>query len=296
MERPLAVVGFVGLGRMGWPMAHNLAQDGRPPIVHDADGERAAAFAAEHPSVAVAVGPGDFATADLVITMLPDDRAVTEVIADWQGGIAAALRSDAVVVDMSSSNPIATRALGDRITQPVVDAPVSGGVPRAVDGTLTIMAGADDEAALATVLPVLEILGARVVPCGPLGSGHAMKALNNFVAGAAYSALAEALVIGERYGLAPETMLDVINTSTGRSFSSEMVFAREVVTGRYGTGFALGLLAKDTSIAASLARSAEVDAPSCALTQQRWQQAAEQLGGDADHSEAHRAWFPASPD
>jgi 3-hydroxyisobutyrate dehydrogenase len=287
-------VGFVGLGRMGRPMAHNLAQAGVELIVHDADAAVARAFATEHGS-RVATGPAGFGPASLVVTMLPDDRAVTEVMVGWEGGIATALAPDAVLVDMSSSNPVATRALGDRITQPVVDAPVSGGVAGATDGTLTIMAGTDHEAALETVRPVLEILGARVVPCGPLGSGHAMKALNNFVAGAAYAAVAEALEIGERYGLAPETMLEVINTSTGRSFSSETVFAREVVTGRYGTGFTLGLLAKDTSIAASIAGAAEVPAPACALTQQRWQQAAEQLGGAADHSEAHRAWYPENP-
>jgi 3-hydroxyisobutyrate dehydrogenase len=288
-------VGFVGLGRMGWPMSHNLVAAGTPLIVHDADPGRARAFADEHPGVTVAAVPGDFAMAGIVVTMLPDDRDVAEVMTSWEGGLAAALAPGAVVVDMSSSNPIATRALGERLAQPVIDAPVSGGVPRAIDGSLTIMAGTDHDAALQRARPVLEILGARVVPTGPLGSGHAMKALNNFVAGSAYAALAEAVTIGERFGLAPETMLDVINTSTGRSFSSEMVFAREVVTGRYGTGFALGLLAKDTSIAASLARAAQVDAPACALTQERWAQAAERVGGAADHSEAHRAWYPDEP-
>jgi 3-hydroxyisobutyrate dehydrogenase len=173
----------------------------------------------------------------------------------------------------------------------LVDAPVSGGVPRATDGSLAIMGGADDEAALDRVLPILGVLGRRVFRTGPLASGHAMKALNNFCAAAGYAALAEALVLGREFGLAPSTMVEIVNNSTGRSFLSDVVFPDEVVTGRFGTGFALGLLAKDVTIAAGIADGSGVDAPLCQLVQQRWAEAAQELGLAADHSMAYKQWW-----
>jgi 3-hydroxyisobutyrate dehydrogenase len=284
-------VGFVGLGRMGWPMAANLARAGYPLVVRDANRDVELRFADE----LGAVGGREvsaFATAGVVITMLPDGRVVQDAI--LSDGIADALPGATVVVDMSSSSPRDTRDLGRELSRrsiALVDAPVSGGVPRATDGTLAIMAGADDEAALDRVLPILGVLGRRVFRTGPLASGHAMKALNNFCAAAGYAALAEAIVLGREFGLAPSTMVEIVNNSTGRSFLSDVVFPEEVVTGRYGTGFALGLLAKDVTIAAGLAEGSGVDAPLCELVQRRWAEAAQALGFDADHSAAHRQWW-----
>ena len=134
--------------------------------------------------------------------------------------------------------------------------------------------------------------GERIFRTGPVGSGHAMKALNNFLGATAYAAGVEALAIGKQFGLDPQVMLDVVNTSTGRSFNSEVVLKDEVITGRYGTGFALGLLAKDVGIAADLADSLEADAPTLRLVRSRWADAAAGLGFSADHSEAHKAWWP----
>jgi 3-hydroxyisobutyrate dehydrogenase len=117
-----------------------------------------------------------------------------------------------------------------------------------------------------------------------------MKALNNVVAAATSCATAEALVIGKRFGLDPETMIGILNVSTGRSFVSE-VFGSEVLTGRYGTGFKLGLLAKDVRIAASVAAATGTDAPVVALTDERWAKALSQLGAETDQSAAHQAWW-----
>lgn len=288
-------VGFVGLGNMGWPMAHNLREAGFPLIVHDGDRGRRQRFAAEH-GCCEASTASEFAPAEVVITMLPDDRAVADVLLRWEGGIAAAL-AGAVVIDMSSSNPVATRDLGEQLGWrgiELIDAPVSGGITRAADGTLSIMIGTDSEEAFARAQPALEVLGAKLFCTGPRGSGHAMKALNNFLGAAAYTTLAEALRIGEHFGLEPKRMLDVINSSTGRSFNSEVVFPQDVVSGRYGTGFALGLLAKDAGIAAALAQAADVDAPACHLVAARWAEAVAGLGPAADHSEAHKQWWTPS--
>ncbi len=286
-------VGFVGLGNMGWPMARNLAAAGFPLVVRDADEELQARFVSEH-GCAGASGPDDFALVDAVVTMLPDDRAVREAIVDW--GIAAALPPGSVVVDMSSSRPTGTLELADAVRGHgvvVVDAPVSGGVPRAEDATLAIMVGGDDERAIERVRPIFEALGERVFRTGRLGSGHATKALNNFVAAAAYTAAVEALAVGQAFGLDPRTMIDVVNASTGRSFSTEQVVKEHVVSGRYATGFTLGLLAKDVSIAADLADVTGIDAPACRLVSSRWAEASAELGAAADHSEAHKRWWDA---
>ena len=287
-------VGFVGLGMMGWPMARNLLAAGYEVVARDADAERQERFVAEVGGVPAA-SPEAFGDTGVVVTMLPDDKVVQDAVLSWEGGIAGALPDGAVVVDMSSSNPDGTRELGERLSPlgvGLVDAPVSGGVPRAESGTLTLMIGGDDDDAVERARPVLEVLGERLFRTGPLGSGHAMKALNNFVGGATYALVVEALTVGRHYGLDPATMIEIMNASTGRSFNTEVVFKEHVLTGEYATGFALGLLAKDVGIAAGLARSAGVDAPLLELARRRWADAAGELGGAADHSEAHKGWWP----
>jgi 3-hydroxyisobutyrate dehydrogenase len=226
--------------------------------------------------------------------MLPDGRAVAGAMTEWEGGIAASLARGSVVVDMSSSSPLDTRELGPRLAEHgigLVDAPVSGGITRADSGELTLMVGGDEEWAIERVAPVLEVLGARQFRTGPLGSGHAMKALNNFCGGASYAATAEALAVGQQYGLRADVMLDVLNSSTGRSFNTEVLFKDEVVTGRYGSGFALALLAKDVSIAASLAAATGLETPVVGLVAQRLADARDALPAGADHASGHKGWW-----
>jgi len=288
-------VGFVGLGNMGAPMVRNLAKAGFALTVYDAN-EAVLSAIAEEVGAKAAQSPADFSRADVVVTMLPDDRAVTAVMLDWEGGISSALRSGAVVVDMSSSNPAGTIKLGDRLEEDgigLVDAPVSGGIARAVTGTLALMAGTNDPDYLERVTPVLSALGAQIFPTGPLGSGHAMKALNNFVGATTYVVTAEAMAIGQHYGLTPATMVSIFNASTARSFNSEVVFKEHVVSGTYATAFALGLITKDVGIAANLAVESGVDAPLTRLSRARWNAAVGELGHGADHSEAHKSWWPA---
>lgn len=288
-----AKVGFVGVGNMGKPMAHNLATAGFSLVVRDVSAAATGEFAAAHPGTVVASTPADFAGADLVVTMLPNGEVVQDALLNW--GIAAVLQPGAVVIEMSSARPDDTLHLQDVLAGKgirVIDAPVSGGVPRAVTGELSIMVGGED-ADIAKAQPVLRVLGdpERQFRTGRLGTGHAMKALNNFVGGAAYIATVEALAIGRRFGLDPGVMVDIINTSTGRSFNSEMVIAAHVVTGKYQTGFALGLLAKDVHIAASIAESAQLTAPMLTIADERWASALAGKGPGVDHSLAHQAWY-----
>ena len=281
-------VGFIGLGNMGGPMTRNLVAAGFPLTVRDANDDLQARIAGELGASAAAT-PADFAEIDVVVTMLPDDRVVSAALLDW--GVADALRPGAIVVDMSSSNPNGTIELGRGLAERgvgLVDAPVSGGIARAETGTLAIMAGTNDPALLERVRPVLEVLGGQIFATGPLGSGHAMKALNNFVGATTYLVTVEALVIGGEYGLTPSTMVDVFNASTARSFNSEIVVKDHVITGEYATRFALGLITKDVGIAANLAEASGVDAPMAKISSERWSRSLAALDFATDHSEAHK--------
>ncbi len=285
-------VGFVGLGNMGVPMARNLARAGFELTVRDLDPARQARVV-EELSCGDGQAPSAFASADAVVTMLPTGADVRQALLAWEGGLAGSLAPGTVVVDMSSSDPTGTRELGAALGElgvALVDAPVSGGVPKAETGTLAIMVGGDDEAAIDRVRPLLETLGQRLFRTGPLGSGHAMKALNNFVAAAGYTAAAEALLVGARFGLDPAVVVDVLNASTGRSFNTETNFTGQVLPRRFASGFSLGLLAKDVAIAARLADAVEIEAPLCRLTSALWDDALRHQGADADHTAAIRRW------
>ena len=133
-------------------------------------------------------------------------------------------------------------------------------------------------------------MGNRLFDTGGLGTGHAMKALNNFVAASGYAAAVEALLAGKRFGLDPTRMLAIMNSSTGRNFNTEVVLQEHVVNQRFATGFSLGLLAKDVGIAADLMQNVHLDAPMAALIRQRYQLALAQLGAQRDNSEAILAW------
>jgi 3-hydroxyisobutyrate dehydrogenase len=272
-------------------MAANLSGAGFELVVKDVDAARERAFASEHRCVAAA-GPDAFAATGVVVTMLPDGRDVREALLG-EGGLAASLAAGSVVVDMSSSAPHGTRGTGDRLAElgvALVDAPVSGGVPKAEAGTLTVMLGGDDEEAVAHALPVVGALSERIFRTGGLGTGHAMKALNNFVAAAGFTAAVEALLVGRRFGLDPGVMVEVLNASTGRNFSTELTLPSHVLPRTFATGFALGLMTKDVGIAADLADAVGVDSPLSHLVRDRLADAVADLGPAVDHSAALLHW------
>lgn len=282
-------VGFIGLGAMGWPMAANLAEAGHDLEVFDLDGDRVADFSRRYRATAVARLTDDW-SAETFITMLPNGHIVRSVLLASEGGVALAPGS--LVVDMSSSEPAGTRQLGEALAAAgiaFVDAPVSGGVPRATDGTLTIMVGGD-AAAVQRARPILEVLGQNIFETGGLGTGHAVKALNNFVAAATFMATAEAMLIGQRFGLDPAVLVEILNLSTGRSFHSDLTMKHHVLNERFATGFALALAAKDVRIAAGLAEEVGIDAPMCRLSSASLSAADTELGPGTDISAAIKAW------
>jgi 3-hydroxyisobutyrate dehydrogenase len=292
-------VGFIGIGNMGWPMAANIAKAGHNLAVYDLARERVTRFAAEHKSRAAA-SVGEVAQNEFIITMLPTSQHVRDaLLCDESGAFAKSLRPGVIVIDMSSSDPVATRQLGPELARrgaTLLDAPVSGAVPRAITGKLAIMIGGDDKSAIAQAKPLLSAMGDRLFDTGPLGSGHAMKALNNYIAAAGYTAVVEALMIGEKFGLDQSVMVDILNASTGRNFTTENMIKQQILSGEFATGFALGLMAKDVKIAADLGEAVRHDAPVSRLMRERWAAARERLGATRDTSEAMLAWRDSLPD
>lgn len=282
------VIGFAGLGAMGWPMAERLAAAGRRLLVLDADPARAAAFAGKT-GAAVADSPGQLgAGARCVITMLPNSDVVDHVLCG-EGGVLQAMAQGSTVVDMGSSVPSRTLALAEKAAAlgvEIVDAPVSGGVPRAVTGELAIMAGGD-AAAIDRVEPILRLMGKTVLRTGRVGTGHAMKALNNLVSAGGFLIGVEAMLIGQRFGLDPSVMVDVLNASTGMNNSTQKKFKQFVISRSFDSGFRLDLMVKDLTIALGLANEGRVPVPFASLCREMWL-AAEAGGAGSDHTAVAR--------
>jgi 3-hydroxyisobutyrate dehydrogenase len=286
-------VGFIGIGKMGWPMAANLARAGFTVLPWDSDASVRERFAREF-GTANPASIGELSGAPVIVTMLPTGAIVRQALTE--GGarsLAQTLAPGSVVVDMSSSEPIGTQAFGELLVRRgvvLVDAPVSGGVARAVDGSLAIMIGSNDEAAVQRAEPVLKAMGQRLFRTGASGSGHAMKALNNLVSATQFGVVSEALIIGRRFGLDPAAMVEVMNASTGRSFATEIPIKQHVLTGTFNTGFALGLMTKDVKIASELADGIGVPSPIGHLVHDLLARAGEQIGPQQDHTRAFTCW------
>jgi len=269
------VVGFIGLGRMGELMSANLARAGFTLRTWDKAKKGSCSSARDAAS-----------GADVLITMVPDGKAVAEAVLAALPG----LKRGAVVVDMSSSDPATTRMLGKRLAArgvAMVDAPVSGAVAKARDGTLAIMVGGK-AADVARVRPVLAKMGTDIFACGALGAGHATKALNNYLGAAGTIAGFEALLIGQAFGLDPKTLVDVINASTGKNSTTERKIPQQVFTKAFASGFKLSLMAKDVGIAAQLGSDTRVPAPYLKQTLAHWRRAERALPEGADHTEIYK--------
>jgi 3-hydroxyisobutyrate dehydrogenase len=279
---PIRRVGFVGIGNMGWPMAANLHKAGFDVAVADVTPGRAKAFAAEVGGRA-ATDAADAATgADAVITILPTSRHVAEVVA----GMKDTLPAEAVVIEMSSGVPGVTRQIGAELATrgcAIVDCPVSGGVPRAKTGELAIMAGGED-AVLDRVQPVLQAMSSSIHRCGGIGNAQAMKALNNLVSAGGFLIGIEALLIGQKFGLDPALMVDVLNSSTGMNNSTQKKFKQFVLSRRFNSGFGLDLMVKDLSIALEVGRDTGTPTPFSALCREMWSSAGTLLGPGQDHT------------
>jgi 3-hydroxyisobutyrate dehydrogenase len=280
-------------------MAGHLVKKGFDVTVYDVRPDVSEAFVARHGGKAAASLVDAAHGADAVITMLPDDKVVRmAVLGDGtENCVAAGLEKGAIVIDMSTCNPSATRSLADALKPrgiEVVDAPVMGGVVFAKDATLDIMVGGET-ALVERVKPVLQALGRSVTHCGGTGTAHALKALANYVNACALINAIEAMTIGRRFGLDSRLMADALTTMcAGRNHPVEKKVVPHVLTRRYGTGMALGFIAKDVQIAMETARSVGAFAPLGERVSELWSAAAGKLGPDLDQTQVARYWEEAT--
>jgi 3-hydroxyisobutyrate dehydrogenase len=278
-------VAVIGLGAMGTPMVARLLERGHEVTGFDVSAEARdrviaqGAHSAESAATAIT-------QAQTVILMLPNSDVVESVVLDPDTLRVASGRR---FIDMSSSEPLRTRIVAERLESAgasFIDAPVSGGVKGAIAGTLTVMVGGE-ATEVESARPLLESFG-RVVHVGEVGAGHAVKALNNLMSATHLWITGEAMVAGERFGLRPEVMLEVFNSSSGKSGSTENKWPNFVLTGTYNTGFALALMLKDMRIATALA---EAQGTPISLGEEAvalWAKAASDLPSTADHTEVAR--------
>lgn len=292
----IKTIGFIGVGNMGNPMAANLLKAGFDVTVFDARAETAAAFVAQHGGRA-AISPAELAAGrDAIVTMLPDDRIVREVMLGG-GAAAAAMKQGAVLIDMGTCDPTGTRATAEAMQKlglQMVDAPVMGGVVFAKDATLDIMAGGD-AALVERVTPLLKAMGRGITHCGPVGSAHAMKALANYVNACALINAIEALTIGRKFGLDPKMMADaLVPMCAGRNHPIEKKVIPQILTRKYATGMALSFIAKDVRIAVDMAHAIDAAVPLGEKVSELWNAAVEQVGAKVDQTEIVRYWEEAS--
>ena len=282
-------IGFIGLGNMGGPMVRNLIRAGHSLKVFDLS-EEAINFAVQLGAVATKSVKEAAIGVDFVLTMLPVGTNVKEVFMN-DGVIAAAdagtimIDSSTIDVETAQATYLAAKAAGFDM----IDAPVSGGVLGADAGTLTFMCGGDKKT-FEKAKPILQDMGKNIIYCGKAGLGQATKICNNMLAGINALAAAEAMVMGERLGVAPETLYNVISTSTGRSYIFENsnpvpgVSASSPANNNFKPGFMAKLMLKDLRLSQASAQSASTSTPLGAVATASFQQLIENGYGDYDTS------------
>ena len=279
-------LGFVGVGNMGWPMAACLVKAGFTVNINDSRRDTANNFVQQVGGFAPDTLRQLAETSDVIVTMLPTSVIVERVLAEGDDNLFAGMKPGAIIIEMSSGVPSVTQRLAEQVAAlggTLIDAPVSGGVPRARTGQLAIMVGGED-ATIERAMPVLTAMG-TVLKTGAVGSGQAMKALNNLVSTGGFLIGIEALLIGQRFGLDPAVMTDVLNAATGMNNSTQKKFKQFVLSRRFDAGFSMGLLAKDLSIALQVGRETGTATPLSALVKELIVSAEAKYGPNADHTE-----------
>ena len=289
-------IGFIGIGNMGGPMAACIVKAGFDLTVYDINPQAAQKFVTQQGGKVAASLAELGRNVEAVITMLPNDKIVKVVILG-DGGVASTLAPGCIVVDMSTSDPLATQALAAALTLrgiALVDAPVMGGVVFARDATLDIMA-AGDAVAVERVTPLLKCMGRSLINCGAVGNAHALKALANTINACALINVVEAMTIGKRFGLDAKFMADaLLPMINGRQHPLEKKIIPQILTRQFSTGMTMGFITKDLKIAVDTAKSIGAYAPLAECTHALWAQASQKFGGQLDQTEVARLWEQAT--
>jgi 3-hydroxyisobutyrate dehydrogenase len=271
---------------MGWPMASHLVKGGYEVFAFDAMPETLEKFTAEVGGHACASLRDVGTAAQIVITMVPTSKVVRAIVLG-ENGIASALRPGAVAIDMSSGVPGETVELAAELEArgiELVDAPVSGGTRRAITADLTIIAGGGAKT-IESITPILRTLGRSVTRMGSIGAGQVMKALNNLAQAGSFLIALEALLIAKKFGLDPDQVVDVLNSSSGMNYNTQTKFKQFLLSGTFAAGFSLDLLVKDIGIALQLADQLDAIVPISSACQTAWSEALDNLGAGHDHTE-----------
>ena len=293
-------IGFIGLGIMGRPMAKNLLKAGRSLVVHS----RSRGPVDELVGAGARAGssPRDVAAqCDVLVTMLPNSPDV-ELVALGKDGIIEGAKSGLIFADMSTISPIVSQKIGNALAAKgvkMLDAPVSGGVPRATDGTLAIMVGGAAED-VKEALPALEAMGANVIHVGPVGSGEVVKLCNNLIAGVAAVAVSEAFRIAEGFGVDLKVVTEVISKSSGNTFLMEHMHPvpgmveRSASSHGYQAGFMTDLMCKDLGLAVDAARGLRIPVFTAPAAQQVYRLASSHGLGRKDFTSVYTLLKPSS--
>jgi 3-hydroxyisobutyrate dehydrogenase len=283
-------IGFIGLGNMGAPMARNLLKADHRLVVFDVVREAVEKLGAV--GAVAATSPKDaVAQAEMVITMLPSSPHVKAVYLS-EDGVLAGVRTGVVLVDSSTIDPHTAREVATVAAKqgnPMVDAPVSGGTGGAEAATLTFMVGGS-EALYEQVRPVLAHMGKNIVHCGDSGNGQVAKICNNLVLAISMIGVSEAMTLGVSLGIDPKVLAGIINTSSGRCWSSDIynpypgVMQNVPAARGYTGGFGADLMLKDLGLATDAAKFAKQPVVMGALAQQLYQMMSARGEGGKDFS------------
>ena len=285
MSQP--IIGMIGLGMMGIPMANNLLKANY--IVHGFDLNQGAEEKLSHSTNFKWQSKAkDVAlTSDVIILMLPDSKIVDQLLwGQQQDGIVANFKPNTLVLDMGSSNPSNSKINAEKLKSlgyDFIDAPVSGGVKRAIDGSLAIMVGGDQNG-VQQVIPILQSMGKTIVHVGSGGAGHAVKALNNYVSAAGLLAVSEALVAAQEFGIDPHLANQVFNASTGKNNTTDVKVENFMLSGTFNSGFAIALMRKDIQTANGFIHDMKTPGIFADACLDRWSAAEQGLEKGADHT------------
>ena len=271
---------------MGMPMIRNLLQanlsvtgfDLNPQVAEELKSE----IHFEMATSAIALTK----KCDVIILMLPDSNIVDRLLWEGEDALSKAMNSKQTIIDMGSSDPVRSRANFDRLAQlgiSFIDAPVSGGVRRAKDGSLSIMIGGLAPA-VESVQPIFKAMGKTLVHVGAAGAGHAVKALNNYVSASGLLAVCEALVAAEKFGIDPHLVNQVFNVSTGKNNTTDVKVENFMLSGTFNSGFSLALMRKDLQTALDFISRMETPKNFADACTQTWTQAEKSLDKGADHT------------
>tara|TARA_B100000787_G_scaffold164329_1_gene146915 strand:- start:954 stop:1862 length:909 start_codon:yes stop_codon:yes gene_type:complete len=285
LKIPNKKLSFIGLGQMGFPMAVNLLKANYLINAYDINKNLRKKFEKLGGEVSSNL---EACTKDakFIVTMLPNGDIVKKTILSYLK-IKKLLDYEVIVIDMSSSDPIGTIALAKKLIKSkikIIDAPVSGGVKKAISGNLSIMVSGNDKIIFKKVEPILKCLGANIILTGSLGSAHAMKAINNYVSAMGLVAASEAIILGEKFGIDPNTINKILNVSSGKNNSTENKISQFVLTEKFSSGFSLSLMSKDIMIANNLAKKLNIQPIGIEFSAKTWKAASSYFKKNTDHT------------